>query len=202
MRKIRVYVASSWRNERQPEVVKVLREAGHEVYDFRNPDGGTDDSSGFSWSSIDPNWQNWNASQHLAALANPLAKEGFKKDFDAMKWADICVLVTPSGRSAHIEAGWMQGSGRPVIALLDNANPQEPNLMYGCFTVCITELDQLDKYTRVIGVAAQKTDLLRECRVCGCTDNDCSQCVAKTGEPCHWVAEDLCSACSRIPINN
>ena len=33
------------------------------------------------------------------------------------------------------------------------------------------------------------------CRVCGCTDNDCRQCIAKTGEPCYWVEEDLCSAC-------
>jgi hypothetical protein len=36
---------------------------------------------------------------------------------------------------------------------------------------------------------------VRKCRVCGCTEEDCSQCVAKTGEPCHWVGEDLCSAC-------
>ena len=35
----------------------------------------------------------------------------------------------------------------------------------------------------------------RTCRVCGCTDNDCRQCIAKTGSPCHWVAPDLCSAC-------
>jgi hypothetical protein len=33
------------------------------------------------------------------------------------------------------------------------------------------------------------------CRICGCTDADCRQCVEKTGEPCHWVEEDLCSAC-------
>ena len=36
------------------------------------------------------------------------------------------------------------------------------------------------------------------CRVCGCTDHDCSGCVEKTGEPCHWVAENLCSAC--VPV--
>ena len=36
----------------------------------------------------------------------------------------------------------------------------------------------------------------RTCRVCGCTDGDCSQCIAKTGQPCHWVADDLCSACA------
>ena len=34
------------------------------------------------------------------------------------------------------------------------------------------------------------------CRVCGCTEADCRQCIAKTGEPCHWVEPDLCSACA------
>lgn len=28
---MRIYVASSWRNEHQPAVVKALREEGHEV---------------------------------------------------------------------------------------------------------------------------------------------------------------------------
>lgn len=35
----------------------------------------------------------------------------------------------------------------------------------------------------------------RCCRVCKCTDDDCSRCVARTGSPCSWVAWDLCSAC-------
>ena len=30
-----IYVASSWRNTYYPEVVQALRDAGHEVYDFR-----------------------------------------------------------------------------------------------------------------------------------------------------------------------
>ena len=34
------------------------------------------------------------------------------------------------------------------------------------------------------------------CRVCGCTEHDCSQCIEKTGKPCHWVEDDLCSACA------
>jgi hypothetical protein len=36
---------------------------------------------------------------------------------------------------------------------------------------------------------------MRACRVCGCTELDCSQCIAKTGTPCSWVEDDLCSAC-------
>jgi len=36
---------------------------------------------------------------------------------------------------------------------------------------------------------------IRACRVCGCTDDDCHGCIARTGHPCWWVAADLCSAC-------
>lgn len=38
------------------------------------------------------------------------------------------------------------------------------------------------------------------CRTCGCTDDDCSGCIERTGEPCHWVEPDLCSACIGIKI--
>ena len=34
------------------------------------------------------------------------------------------------------------------------------------------------------------------CRVCGCIETDCSDCVERTGEPCFWVESDLCSACA------
>jgi ParB/RepB/Spo0J family partition protein len=37
---------------------------------------------------------------------------------------------------------------------------------------------------------------LRKCRVCGCTAEDCWQCVEKLGHPCDWVGDqDLCTAC-------
>ncbi|TJY57183.1 hypothetical protein E4T66_17380 [Sinimarinibacterium sp. CAU 1509] len=43
-----------------------------------------------------------------------------------------------------------------------------------------------------------RTELIdvRRCRVCGCTDDDCSHCIERTGEACYWVADDLCSACA------
>ena len=49
----KVYVASSWSNEYQPRIVAFLRERGHEVYDFRNPERKTD----FCWSQISGNWE-------------------------------------------------------------------------------------------------------------------------------------------------
>jgi hypothetical protein len=35
----------------------------------------------------------------------------------------------------------------------------------------------------------------RVCRKCGCTEEDCTGCIERTGRQCHWVAWDLCSAC-------
>jgi len=40
----------------------------------------------------------------------------------------------------------------------------------------------------------------RKCRACGCTDGGCRQCIEKTGKPCHWAEEDLCSACKTIVV--
>lgn len=42
---------------------------------------------------------------------------------------------------------------------------------------------------------------IRKCRVCGCTDDDCSGCIERTGERCYWVSENLCSACVEITGN-
>jgi hypothetical protein len=39
------------------------------------------------------------------------------------------------------------------------------------------------------------TNEVRRCRICGCTDEDCSGCIERSGQACHWVAADLCSAC-------
>lgn len=36
----------------------------------------------------------------------------------------------------------------------------------------------------------------RKCKVCGCTNADCRQCILKTGRPCHWITPNLCSACT------
>ena len=123
----KIYVASSWRNQHQPQVVSFLREQGHEVYDFRHPAGKT----GFQWSQIDEDWRNWSTDQYRAALEHPIAQAGFKSDFDAMQWADVCVLVLPCGRSAHSEAGWMKGAGKKVIVY--QIWEEEPELMYKLF---------------------------------------------------------------------
>ena len=123
---MKIYVASSWRNNHQPEVVTALREAEHDIYDFRNP---TPDNDGFQWSEIDPAWKDWSPGEYFIALDHPVAEFGFKLDMDAMRWADVCVLVLPCGRSAHLELGWFCGQQKATCILHDRLDPVEPELM-------------------------------------------------------------------------
>jgi len=123
--------------------VAVLRAAGHEVYDFRNPKNG---EHGFHWSEIDKAWQDWTPAEYKMCLSHEIANYGFNCDFDAMKWADVCVLVLPCGRSAHTEAGWMKGVGKPTIIYMPQK--EEPELMYKIFDkLCLDEGELLTAFT-------------------------------------------------------
>ncbi len=134
----KIYVASSWRNEFYPEVVKCLDENGHDVYDFRNPPHGGD---GFRWTDLDENAPNWVFEQYKEGLCHPLAEKQFAADLMALEWADTCVLVLPCGRSAHTEAGWMAGHGKRVIVYIPEM--QEPELMYKLFDCVVDNIKDL-----------------------------------------------------------
>jgi hypothetical protein len=136
---VKIYVASSWRNSKQYEVVAHLRASGHVVYDFRSPAPG---DRGFHWSEIDPNWKSWNAEAFRAGLGHPIARDGFEKDMAALRGCDICVLVQPCGRSAHLEFGYAVSAGKLTVALL--ADGSEPELMYRMCDVLVVNFDELD----------------------------------------------------------
>lgn len=137
-RKERVYVASSWRNTYQQEVVKRLRDAGYDVYDFKNPRPG---DNGFHWSEIDPTWKEWMPQQFINGLNHSIAQRGFNSDMTALASCEICVLVLPSGRSAHIEAGYAAGAGKKVFVLIPEKI--EPELMYKMTAGQCSDIDGL-----------------------------------------------------------
>lgn len=134
----RIYLASSWRNEHQPRVVRALRDAGHDVYDFRNPRPG---DNGFAWSEIDPGWQAWGPVRFREALKHPIAEAGFDSDWSAMQWAHTGVLLLPCGRSAHLEAGYFVGARKPLHILI--LGLPEPELMYAMADGIHAEIDDL-----------------------------------------------------------
>jgi len=118
---VNIYVASSWRNRHQPWVVRVLREEGHQVYDFRK-------DNGFEWERINSLWEKWSFDEFDQALHHPLAEEAHTNDHTAMLKADVGIMVMPCGASSHLEIGYMAGLGRhTAIFMPENGRPE---LMY------------------------------------------------------------------------
>jgi hypothetical protein len=117
---MKIYVASSWRNDFQPGVVAALRLDGHEVYDFK-------DSEGFHWSEVDPNWKLWTPRGYIEGLDHPCAERGFNRDMKALRECEALVMVMPCGPSASMEMGWAVGSGKPVAIFVPGL--REPDLM-------------------------------------------------------------------------
>ena len=110
-----------------PDVVKRLREYGHEV-----------------WKDVDPDFDKWTVDEYKQGLQHPLSERQFQADLDALNWADACLLVLPCGRSAHTEAGWMKGAGKKVVVYIPEM--QEAELMYKLFDFVSGSLEEVNEY--------------------------------------------------------
>lgn len=137
---MKIYVASSWRNKYYPDVVSTLRDAGFDVYDFRNPGEGKPD---FKWQYVSQDYMQWTPEEYRKNLSHPFAEAQFNNDIEAMESCDACVLVLPCGRSAHTEAGWFAGKGRKVICYMPVY--EEADLMYKLFDGVACTMDEVLK---------------------------------------------------------
>ncbi|WP_417365961.1 hypothetical protein [Flavobacterium beibuense] len=61
-------------------------------------------------------------------------------------------------------------------------------------SLSVTVLDAEDFVT--------EAEIVTSCRVCGCTDKNCTGCIERTGDSCYWVENDLCSACVNFEDNH
>ena len=113
---MKVYVASSWRNVIYPQVLEVLRQAGHDVYDFRHQ-GGAD------WNPAE-----MRSEELFGFLDHPRVNSIFKKDMDALVESDAVVCVLPCGRSAHLELGYGIGAGKRTVLLWHDGDA--PDIMH------------------------------------------------------------------------
>lgn len=138
----KIYVASSWRNSKQTAIVETIQGMGFNVYDFKNP------KTAFRWSDIDPDWETWTPTQMRKALDHPLAVKAYVGDFQALDNCDALVLVLPCGRSAHAEAGYVAGQGKPVFVLFSDGDPE---LMYKifCKPLCVN-VDDLNRHLNTL----------------------------------------------------
>ena len=79
----------------------------------------------------DQHWKNYGKEMgwsYLETLKSDFVQTAFNFDFKHMQQADGCILVMPTGKSAHCEFGWFVGSGRKAFILFDG-EPDRPDLM-------------------------------------------------------------------------
>ena len=142
----KIYVASSWRNPNHNGLVTHLKQKGHEVLDYRR-------GKGFKWEEISPNWEDWIPDEYREGLTHRLAEKGFDRDYGDMKKANTCILVLPSGRSSHIEAGWFTGQGKPTAIFIPGQyewREMEPELMYKLADRVILGRKELDAWLNTL----------------------------------------------------
>lgn len=132
----RLYVIGSLRNPNVPKIAAVLRSKGFFVFD--------------DWYAAGPEaddyWQKYEkAKGHTfpQALAGKAATNVYRFDKANLDASDAGVLVMPGGKSAHLELGYLVGTGKPGYILLEK-EPDRFDVMYKFATaVCIGTKDLL-----------------------------------------------------------
>ena len=82
----------------------------------------------------------------MEGLMHPSSERQFQADLDALNWMDTCLLMLPSGRSAHTEAGWMKGARKKVVVYIPEM--QEAELMYKLFDLVSGNLEEVNEYLK------------------------------------------------------
>ena len=134
-----IYLATSWRNPDYEGVLHMLKLAGYDVYDFKNPE------SEYHWSEISPEWKSWGGRELREALQHPLTQRAYEHDLQAVKDRDVLVMMTPCGSSAHSEMAYAKGIGKRVIIFYNERYPSPEVLHNLADSIVITEGELLAK---------------------------------------------------------
>lgn len=137
-----VYLIGSLRDPRISELGTTLRSKGFEVFNDWHAAGP----------EADDYWQAHETARghtYKEALQGYAAKHVFSFDYYHLNRADIGVLVMPSGRSAHLELGYMVGRGKPGFVLFDKV-PERYDVMYQfANAVCFDEDELVEELKKV-----------------------------------------------------
>ena len=151
---LRIYLAGSWKNaEAILTLQRLLAAIGYDVDCFASTDTGR---TSFNWTELTHTLgctTQEQAEEKLKQMdAIDLLKfnrviEAFKEDKKWLDWCDACILVLPSGKSAHLEAGYAKGQGKLLI-IFGEFLKGERDVMYGFADATFreNEITQLTEY--------------------------------------------------------
>lgn len=152
-----IYVIGSLRQSRPREIAALLRQDGHEVFDDWQAPGP----------QADDHWRDYEQERGRTfkeALAGAAAQNVFQFDKGNLDRADAAVLVMPAGKSAHLELGYVLGSGKPGYILLDG-EPERWDVMYGFATGVFTETEALRSALGAFPWTPTRCTTSQKCRI-------------------------------------
>jgi len=119
----KVYIASSWKNVLGVRLLaRMLRERGHKVFDFTDPNERPDNLNTFVFQASEWLGKALTEIDWLEFMDSPATRKAFTNDRAGLDWADTIVLINPSGRSSHLEAGYGVGRGKRLFIYGDLPN--------------------------------------------------------------------------------
>lgn len=139
-----IYVIGSLRNDRAALVANELREKGFQVFDDWHAQG----------TDADYHWERYEKRRgrdYREALEGEAACNAFDFDYNHLLMCRAAVLVMPSGKSAHMELGFIRGQGKPAFYLLDG-EPDRYELMVKLATAISYDVEELVAQMRKAGL--------------------------------------------------
>ena len=132
----KIYVIGSLRNSNIPVVGEQLRAAtGWDVFDDWFAGGY----------EADDKWKEYEEARgrhYSEAILGEAATHVFEFDKHHLDTSDACVLVTPAGKSGHLELGYMAGQGKKTYVYFDG-EPDRWDVMYRFVDKVFFSMDEL-----------------------------------------------------------
>lgn len=120
---MKIYIIGSLRNPRIPKVANVIRETTRwDVFDDWFAGGY----------EADDKWKEYEETRgrhYSEAILGENARHIFEFDKSHLDSSDAAVLITPAGKSGHLELGYMVGQGARTYVLFEG-EPDRWDVMY------------------------------------------------------------------------
>ncbi len=125
---MKIYIATSWKMETIARpIADILRKDGHQVDCFCDPSSGR---YVFHWSEFVEKEEDLKNYDAISFLYDARTQRAFVEDKRWLDWAEAVVMIVPCGRSAHLEAGYAKGRGKPLF-IWGKFPKGEFDVMYG-----------------------------------------------------------------------
>lgn len=139
--KKKLYLIGSLRNTDLPSIGRHLR-ASFDVFDDWYAAGPEADDKWMLYEKL-------RERTYQQALEGYAADHVFSYDHEHLDEAEIVVLVTPAGKSSHLELGYALGQGKVGIIYVTK-EPERWDVMVKFATHVVFSLDELDRVLQTI----------------------------------------------------